>query len=68
MPEFIRYFDEKKFMWDNIQYPDAAAARTAAEAYEKDGFEVRIVEEGDSALVYSRRVAAEVVVEGQQPI
>jgi len=68
MPEFIRYFDEQKFMWDNIEYPDAAAAKTAAETYEKDGFEVRIVEEGDSSLVYSRRVAAEVVVEGQQPI
>lgn len=67
MPEFIQYFDDKKFMWDNIEYSDTAAAGTAAGAYEKDGFEIKIVEEGGNAFVYTRRVAAEVVVEGQQP-
>jgi hypothetical protein len=64
VPEFIQYFDEKKFMWDNVKYPDTAAAQTASEAYEADGFEVRIVEEEEGTFVYSRRVAAEVVVEG----
>ncbi len=68
MPDLARFFDEKKYMWDKVQYPDEAAAKEAAEAYEKDGFEVRIVEEGDSTLVYSRRVVTEVVVEGQPPI
>ncbi len=55
-------------MWDNVEYPDMAAARVAAETYERDGFETRVVEEGDSALVYSRRVVSEIVVEGEQPI
>ena len=64
MPEFIQYFDEKKYMWDNVQYPDTTAAKTAAEAYEAEGFEVRILEEDENAFVYSRRIAAEVVVEG----
>ena len=64
MPEFIQYFDEKKFMWDNVQYPDTAAAKTAAEAYEAEGFEVQIVEDEEETFLYSRRVAAEVVVEG----
>jgi hypothetical protein len=61
--DFIRYFDQKKFMWDNVQYPDTAAAEAAAESYRNDGFEVQVVEEGDTALVYSRRVVTEVVVE-----
>ncbi len=55
-------------MWDNVEYPDMAAAKAAAETYEKNGFETRVVEEGDSALVYSRRVVSEIVVEGEQPI
>ena len=63
MPEFIRYFDQKKFMWDNVQYPDTAAAEAAAESYRSDGFEIQIVEEGDTALVYTRRVVTEVIVE-----
>ena len=68
MVEQVRFFESKKFMWDNVEYPDMAAVKAAAETYEKDGFEVRIVEEGESALVYSRRVVTEVVVEGEQPI
>ncbi len=50
-------------MWDNVQYPDTAAAEAAAESYKSDGFEIQIVEEGDTALVYTRRVVTEVVVE-----
>jgi len=68
MPDFVRYFEEKKFMWDNVEYPDADAAKAAAETYEKDGFEVRIFEEEGNSFVYSRRIAAEVIVEGEQPI
>ena len=61
--EQARFFESQKYMWDNIQYPDATAAKTAADAYETEGFKVRIVEEDEGAFVYSRRVAAEVVVE-----
>ncbi len=68
MVEKVRFFESRKFMWDNVEYPDMAAARVAAETYERDGFETRVVEEGDSALVYSRRVVSEIVVEGEQPI
>ncbi len=62
MPDFVRYFDAKKFMWDRIEYADRAAAEAAANKCSTDGFEVRLVEETDKTFVYTRRVAAQVVV------
>jgi len=62
MPEFVRYFDTKKFMWDRIEYADRAAAEAAAKKCSTDGFEVRLVEETGKAFVYTRRVATQTVV------
>jgi hypothetical protein len=64
MPDFVRYFDTKKFMWDSIEYADRAAAEAATEKYKADGFEVRLVEEEGKSYVYTRRVAAETTVSG----
>jgi hypothetical protein len=49
----------KKFLWDGGSYPNRDEAAQAMEAYEKDGFEVQLVTEGDQYLVYSRRVAGQ---------
>jgi len=62
MPDFVRYFDAKKFMWDGIEYADRAAAEAAAMKYSADRFEVRLVEETGKAFLYTRRVATESVV------
>jgi hypothetical protein len=49
----------KKFLWDGGSYANRDEAAQAMEAYEKDGFEVQLVTEGDQYLVYSRRVAGQ---------
>ena len=52
-------FEGKKFLWDSIDYESREAAQQAMEAYEKEGFEVQLMEIEGRFLVYSRRVAAE---------
>jgi hypothetical protein len=47
----------KKYLWDGTAYVTQDDARQAMEAYQKDGFDVHLVLEGDRYLVYSRRVA-----------
>jgi hypothetical protein len=51
--------DGKKFLWDGIIYEGQEQAAQTMEAYEKDGFEVRLFVEDDHYLVYSRRVATQ---------
>ena len=53
-----RKVKSKKFVWDSIMYETEDLARQAAEAYEKEGFEVQMFAEKDQYLVYSRRIAA----------
>lgn len=50
-------FDGKKHMWDGVIYEDKNQAQQVAEAYQKDGFEVRLVDKNGQHFVYSRRVA-----------
>jgi hypothetical protein len=57
--------DGKKHMWDGRSYADKEEASRVAESYEKNGFEVRLVEEGGKFLVYSRRLVKEVVATTQ---
>jgi hypothetical protein len=52
-----RKVEGKKFMWDGITYESEDQARQAVESYEKDGFEVQLLSEGEQYLVYSRRIA-----------
>jgi len=64
MPDFVRYFDTKKFMWDGVERTDRTAAESAAEKYRTDRFEVRLVEENGKQYVYTRRVATDTTVSG----
>ena len=56
--------DGKKFMWDGKDYESPDEAKTKMAEYEKEGFEVRMVEEEDKVHVYTRRVVTEVQVDG----
>jgi len=60
-----RTVDGMKFMWDGRSYESSADAAQAKEEYEREKFEVRVVGQGDKIEVYTRRVVAEVVVEGE---
>jgi len=53
--------DGKKFMWDGQNRETGDDAAQVAEAYAKEGFEVRTVMAGGKFLVYTRRVAKAVV-------
>jgi len=50
--------DSKRFFWDGRRYPDEPQARAAADAYQRVGFEVRVVVAEGEARVYTRRPAA----------
>ena len=63
MAEKAQYFDGKKFMWDSEDYADKKAAKEAENKYVADGFEVQTLSEGGKVLLYTRRVASEIVLE-----
>ncbi len=52
-------------MWDGINYESETAAKENADKYSKDGFETKLIEEDGKYLVYSRRVAKEIKIEGK---
>jgi hypothetical protein len=57
----------KKYLWDGYIYENEADAQRAEKGYKSDGFETKILHEGERYLVYTRRVVEEVVVEGPPP-
>ena len=66
-PDIARFFDGLKYMWDGEIYDKEDIAEGKLKEYGDRGFETRMVEEGNAYLVYNRRVAKEVVVEGPAP-
>ncbi len=66
MPENLRFFDRRKFVWDGQTYDSAGASAKRCQ-YEAQGFETQIVEENGQFLLYTRRVVKEVVVDGPPP-
>ena len=63
--ESAKIIDDKKFMWDGETYSGKEKAQEIISTYEKEGFETRLIKEGDEYFVFSRRVVTEIVVEGQ---
>jgi hypothetical protein len=53
--------DGKKFMWDGQLFETGADGLRAAERYQMDNFEVRLVEQEGKFLVYTRRMVKEFV-------
>ena len=55
----VRYFDDKKFMWDGKEYETEQEAKDKEQEYGQDDFRVKIVQDESSWLVYTRRVVSE---------
>ncbi len=61
----VKFFDEKKFMWDGRTYISESEAINIKAEYEKNNFETRIVQEEEKCFLFTRRVVTEVVIEKQ---
>lgn len=64
-PNLAMASDGKKFMWDGQPYNSDEDAVQAADSYQKENFEVRILADGGKFLVYTRRLVKEVVAVAQ---
>lgn len=67
MPASSMIANGKKFMWDSVVYESRKEAQDVMQKYKSDGFEVEMIEEEKQLFLYTRRVVAEVVVEGEPP-
>jgi len=65
--ENYKIIDDKKFMWDGKIYDSEAEAKDVMGGYEKDSFEVRMLDREGKQILYTRRLVTEVVVEGPPP-
>jgi len=66
-PDIARFFEGLKYMWDGEVYDTEDSADEKQREYQDKGYDTRLVEAEDKYLVYNRRVAKEVVVEGPAP-
>jgi hypothetical protein len=62
--DISRKFEGKKFMWDGVEYKEESEACAALETYSASGFDARKILEGGAFYVFTRKVVAEVKVEG----
>ena len=71
MPDISKRINGKKFMWDGVVYESEKEAQDTMQKYKNDEFEVELLEESiddkKKFLLYTRKVIAEVVVEGEAP-
>jgi len=64
-PNLTMISDGKKFMWDGQLYDNKEDASRAGESYQKENFEIEIMEEDGKFLVYTRRTVKEWVAATQ---
>lgn len=62
------YEDTRKFMLDGETYQSHKDAEDKKHEYEGSNFEVRIVEDGGKHYIYTRRVVAEIMLEGEASV
>jgi len=67
MPDSSRMINGKKFMWDGVVYESKEKAQEVMEKYQKDNFNVELIEEDKQYLLYTRRVVTKIVLEGEPP-
>jgi hypothetical protein len=69
MPKLAIRKDGKKFMWDKGSYSTEAEAKEKLAQYQKNNFDVELLNEEGKYLLYTRRVVTEIVLEeGGRPL
>ena len=68
MPDISKLVDGKKYVWDGEVYESEAQAQEVKKKYEDDEFEVQLIQDEGTYLVYSRRVVTEIVLEGDPAV
>jgi hypothetical protein len=63
--ESIKFFDNKKFMWDGKEYSSESEAIDKKKEYEKDSFDTRMIKEEVNHFLFTRRVVTEVTTDSQ---
>jgi len=63
MAEKTRFFEGKKYMWDGQEYDNEEQASSVEKQYTEKGFEVQMWPEDGKALIYTRRIVTEIVLE-----
>jgi len=64
-PNLSLICDGKKFMWDGNLYASREEVSPVQESYQKDNFDVHVIEEEGKFLIYTRRPVKDVVVAAQ---
>lgn len=67
MPNASKIIDGKKYMWDGAVYESEKEAQEVKQKYADDNFEVKLLEEENKYLLYTRREVKEIVLEGEPP-
>jgi hypothetical protein len=55
----------KKFVWDGEDYASESDAVRKAEEYKKNNFETELIKENGNFYVFTRRLAKDIVIEGE---
>jgi len=56
--------DNRKYMWNGVEYANGGEADAAAEKYEAARFEIHRIAENGAVYLFTRRVVTEIKVEG----
>lgn len=65
MADSFKIIDDRKYMWDGEEYQSESDAQKIVSKYRSDGFDARLIEENSKYLVYTRRVAANVIADNK---
>ena len=52
--------DNRKYMWDGVEYDDGGEANAAAEKHAAARFEIHRIEEQEKVYLFTRRVVTEI--------
>jgi len=63
--ENVKFFDEKKFMWDGKTYINKSEATDIKTEYERNNFDTRMIQEEENYFLFTRRVVTEIVLDNK---